>query len=101
MSTGGGYLPRWSRDGRELFFVDDRRDLMAVSVTLTPAFSAGTPHRLFSSDPFGMPRWAYDVAPDGKRFLMSRPVGGGAPAPEQLVIVQNVFEELKAKVKKQ
>ena len=48
---------------------------MAVPVATTPAFSAGTPQLLFEG-PFRMdgPFRAYDVTPDGQRFLMVREV---------------------------
>ena len=42
----------------------------------------------------------FDVSPDGQRFLMTRllATGGGAPR-EELIVVQNFFEELRAKVR--
>ena len=97
VSTGGGNSPRWSRDGRELFYIDYNRDMIAVPVTLQPVFSAGLPKPLFS-----MVRYlgtGFDVSPDGKRFIMSRPVGVAVLKPDELVVVQNFFAELRAKVK--
>jgi hypothetical protein len=39
----------------------------------------------------------YDVSPDGKRFVMIR----SAPKPRaELIVVENAFEELKAKVRR-
>ena len=40
---------------------------------------------------------SYDIAPDGQRFLMLKPVGGSesTPAPTSLVVVQHWGEELK------
>jgi hypothetical protein len=35
------------------------------------------------------------VAPDDRRFLMVRPVGSGSP--DNIIVVENWFEELKAK----
>jgi eukaryotic-like serine/threonine-protein kinase len=99
VSIGGGASPRWSRDGRELFFVDEHLDLIAVPVTLSPTFSAGTPHRLFAASAYLPASYPFDVSPDGRRFLMSRPVGGGSARPDELILVQNAFEELKARVK--
>jgi len=40
----------------------------------------------------------YGVAPDDRRFLMIRQVPGGAP--DELIVVDNWFEELKAKQRK-
>ena len=45
----GGSEPLWSRDGRELFFRSGNR-MMAVDVTLAPAFSTRTPHVLFEGN---------------------------------------------------
>lgn len=93
-------MPRWSADGRELFFVDDRSDMVAVSVTLSPTFAVGAPRRLFSMSSVDKDVYPFDVSRDGRRFLMSRRVGGSsAGRPDELVIVQNVFTELKAKKK--
>jgi Tol biopolymer transport system component/predicted Ser/Thr protein kinase len=76
VSTGGGGSPRWRRDGKELFYLSgDGRSLMAVPITLTNAAAiSGVPQRLFTLDRQkaspGNPRnLAYDVAPDGQRFL--------------------------------
>jgi eukaryotic-like serine/threonine-protein kinase len=100
VSIGGGANPRWSHDGRELFFVDDLLDLIAVPVTLAPTFAAGTPHRLFAAADFLPGSIPFDVSRDGRRFLMSRQAGRASPRSDELVIVQNFFTELKAKVKK-
>jgi hypothetical protein len=39
------------------------------------------------------------VTPDDRRFLMIRPLATSAPY-EQLIVVENWFEELKAKARK-
>ena len=46
VSSGGGGEPRWSRDGRELYFVGGGK-LMAVAVPPGPTFSPGAPRALF------------------------------------------------------
>jgi len=98
VSTGGGLQPRWSRDGRELFFVDDASAMIAVPVIPGAAFSTGEPKRLFNAVAYTVRTTSFDVAPDG-RFLMVRQIGAGGPKADELILVQNVFEELKAKVK--
>ena len=100
ISTGGGRSPRWSADGRELFYRDGKR-MMAVAMTTSPALRAGIPRLLFEgdflpeSDTNGSSN--YDLAADG-RFLMTRLVAAGpgseAPRP-QINIVLNWIEELK------
>ena len=99
VSAGGGSEPRWSRDGKELFYVShETGDLMAVSVTLGDQFAFQPPRRLFSVASFvreGNSR-TYDVAPDG-RFVMLRggPTTLGAP-----ILVENWVAELRRKLKK-
>jgi hypothetical protein len=70
--------------------------MMAVDVTLSPTFVAGTPHMLFEFQTApGTPQRHYDVSRDG-RFLMVRGPEGPPPAPvTQMVLVLNWFEELK------
>ena len=46
ISTDGGTEPVWSRDGRELFYLNGDR-MMAVEITTAPTFRAGTPRLLF------------------------------------------------------
>jgi Tol biopolymer transport system component len=69
ISTQGGAGALWSRDGRELFYAEDDR-MMVVSVTKQPEFSVSAPRVLFTGR-FGWGRAGnYDVAPDGRRFVM-------------------------------
>jgi hypothetical protein len=83
VSVGGGQHPVWSPPGSELFFVSGN-DLMAVDVVVQPVFRVGTPRRLFGGETVGtnlslpavMERH-YDVAPDGRRFVVVRGVGRG------------------------
>jgi eukaryotic-like serine/threonine-protein kinase len=104
ISTGGGSEPRWAPNGRELFFTvrsggwSTPGVLMSVPVQTGSTFIAGKPTPVLKI-PAGASA-AYDVAPDG-RFLFHfqglRPAGEEAPRPG-IVVVQNWFEELKARV---
>ncbi len=69
VSKDGGVLPRWRRDGRELFFEGPDGSVMAVDVTLGTEFRPGVPRALFQL-PSGT---SWDPAPDGKRFLVAMP----------------------------
>jgi serine/threonine-protein kinase len=74
VSLAGGQSPRWSRDGRELFFVTaaSPRHLMAAEVSVSPAFSTGSPREALPPAvelPTGAS--AYDVTADG-RFILLR-----------------------------
>jgi eukaryotic-like serine/threonine-protein kinase len=71
ISAAGGTNPRWSRSGRELFFLGPDRSVMAVDVVLGQTASAGIPRKLFQRGAsFGS--LDYDVTADGQRFLLSR-----------------------------
>ena len=88
VSSGGGTEPRWSRDGKELFYFAGQA-LMAVPVTLSPTFSMGTPVKLFDEqNPAGYTNESdiCQVAPDGKRVLLLPP-DGPQPGPALQVMV--------------
>ena len=67
VSSEEGSVPRWSRDGRELFYVaasGDEAHMTAVPMTLTPAITIGKPTQLFSLPPGR--RWPdFASTPDG------------------------------------
>jgi serine/threonine-protein kinase len=98
ISTDGGGDPVWSRNGRELFYLNGTQ-MMAVDVETSPTFRAGTPRRLFDGGfVTGVGRVpVYDVTPDGQRFLMvgEQAIGAGEAAPVSIVVVENWLEELK------
>jgi serine/threonine protein kinase len=68
VSTNGGRLPVWSRDGGELFFVDPEGELMAVDIKRGDKFAAGVPKRLFDTH-FKGRYGQFDVSKEG-RFLI-------------------------------
>jgi len=99
ISTGGGDIAAWSRDGRELFFKSmDGRQMFAVPMQSGTTLVAARPQVLFETAmaTSGGGHRAYDIAPDG-RFLtiQSAQANAGASAAPQIVVVQNWFEELK------
>ena len=105
VSTTGGTRAAWSRNGRQLFYLDKDGYLTAVAVHSSPSggFSAGAPAKILGTKYFlgntvlGLDLRAYDVSSDGQRFLMikddlernkSQPLAG-------MVVVLNWLEELK------
>jgi serine/threonine protein kinase len=76
LSADGGFSPKWSRDGTELFYSNQDWDFMAVPVvTDGNTFVAGIPMKLFTQ-PYnteGFNQWRYDVSADGQRILMNVP----------------------------
>jgi len=91
VSTGGGGEPLWSPDGRRLYY-RARAALMAATVGTSPALAISKRDTLFTGQ-FSTSPWHpnYDVAPDGKSFVMVRPV----EEPRQLILVVNWIEELR------
>ena len=100
VSTHGGTEPRWSHSGNELFYRDASGNLAAVEVKTTPTFSTGRSTTLFPAAGFASFQFSpqYDVSLDDQRFLMIRPLA--ASGPDELIVVENWFEELKAKSRK-
>lgn len=103
VSSGGGSAPLWARSGRELFYVA-KRAMHVVSVRPGASFGAEPPRVLFTvpegvraGSPFA---GTLAIAPDDQRFLMVRDNRwedmAGATT---LVVVQNFFDELRAKLK--
>jgi Tol biopolymer transport system component len=87
VSTAGGAEPRWRRDGRELFYVGPDGRVMAVSVATGADFEVGKPQAVFVASLKNAAGARYDVAPDGQRFLLNRPVGDESSPP--ITLVQN------------
>jgi Tol biopolymer transport system component len=82
VSTGGGLQPRWSKDGRELFYLRSDGMLMSVAVQTRPTFEPGAVTPLFKTRlPTSLNAYRMDYVPagDGKRFLMKIPVEGATP----------------------
>jgi eukaryotic-like serine/threonine-protein kinase len=74
ISGEGGSQPRWSRDGKRLFFLAPDRKLMEVEIDgrgdrLLP----GVPRPLFQTRivAWTFVLFQYDVTPDGNRFLIN------------------------------
>jgi len=97
VSTGRAFGPKWSPDGKEIFYRDEGK-IMAVPVSVQDdTFRAQNPHQLFELKGSGY-SFTFDVAPDGNRFLFYRPAGEVKEQSQQPTVVVNWFEELKAKV---
>jgi hypothetical protein len=87
VSTLGGSRPRWSSDGRALFYVslDDSSVLRAGVHASDAGFESEAP-RVFGQIPV-MPvaRAPFDVAADGRVLVLERTINRGVP----LAIVTN------------
>jgi eukaryotic-like serine/threonine-protein kinase len=100
VSTSGGTEPLWSHSGKELFYRDGEGNLVAVEVQSTPTFSLGRSTVLFPARAYFsyVGHAEYAVGPGDRRFLMIRQTAGGAP--DELIVVDNWFEELKSTSRK-
>jgi Tol biopolymer transport system component len=71
ISTGGGQYPMWGPGGRELYYVSPDFKLIAVSLKLgTESAELSAPQELFALPAVDNGYCPYDVAPDGRRFLV-------------------------------
>ena len=94
VSINGGYEPRWSADGHEIYYLSKDRKLMAVPVVAGSSF--GVPKPLFqtkiSAGVSGL-NMHYVPGRDGRRFLVNTQIG--EPAPNPITIVLNWASALK------
>jgi eukaryotic-like serine/threonine-protein kinase len=74
LSRGGGIMPHWREDGKELFYRSLDGTLMSVAITTVGALHPGVPRSLFH---LGGNWW--DATSDGNRFLVGLPVDQGVP----------------------
>jgi serine/threonine protein kinase/Tol biopolymer transport system component len=78
VSNGGGSQPRWSPNGKELFYFTPDETLMAVDFNTTGGtVQLGVPKPLFHASVLGgaggatTTAWRWDLSPDGQRFLIN------------------------------
>ena len=98
VSVDGGGAPVWSRDGRKIFFAGiAKHQLLAASVATSPSFSVTARDVISDGDyDLGAAHANFDVSPDGKSFLMLRPLKGKS---EEIVVIHNWATELHAQAK--
>jgi hypothetical protein len=94
----------WAHSGRELFFVDGNRQMIAASVNPGATFGLSARRTLFpiSEDLYFSDPELYtpfDISPDDTRFLMVRQDRSAKSGETTFVLVENWFETLKAQMK--
>ena len=103
ISTTPGRFPIWSRSGKELFYETlDGRIMVAEYTAQGDTFTSGRP-RQWCDTPVLMTNifQNYDLAPDGKRFVVLPAVGavtGGEKTSLHLIFLLNFFDELKRRL---
>jgi len=101
VSLEGGQEPVWSPTGREIFYLAGTK-LMAVPAAITATgLELGKPEPVFDTARyfFGGAGRNYDVAPDGRRFVMVRNSDGEQARSQPITIVLNWVEELRARIR--
>jgi eukaryotic-like serine/threonine-protein kinase len=88
ISTAGGTMPRWRRDGGELYYWALDGTFMAAKVDNSgSAFRWSTPTPLFRVQPPTLRTndISFDVTPDGQRFLILEPVERARSQPLSII----------------
>ena len=102
VSNGGGTEPRWSRDGRELYYLDGGTHLNVVPVRTVPTFATAGHVSLFDASNTVVQQGfhqSYDVGPDGRSFLLISPRRAASLGPPQIVWVDNWFKDLTSRAR--
>ena len=90
VSAGGGSQPRFTRDGKELFFLSaDRRMMAAQLQTEGATFGFGAPRALFETHislKEDRPGNQYAVSSDGQRFLINSTIESTVTTPISVVV---------------
>ena len=90
ISTAGGELPRWRRDGKELYYHYGTQYFAVDVKTDGPTFQAGIPKPLFEAHAVGNTESGgspYVVTSDGKQFLVLAATGEKEPSSPIDVVV--------------
>ena len=93
VSLDGGFGPRWSPDGGELFYATLSNRFMVASIRTNPTLSIGRRDVLH---PLG-PITQYEVNPDGQRTLRLWSPTLADSTSAQLILVQNFLSTLRGK----
>jgi len=101
ISTGGGSVPEWSRNGKELFFRTlDNKITVVTHTDAGDSFRADKP-QLWSPGQFtelGVFTNNFALHPDGKRFaVLKAPGTEQAAAVNKVSFIFNFFDELRSK----
>jgi Tol biopolymer transport system component len=104
ISTGGGVLPKWSRNGKELFYrtmgTMDSKIMVIAYTTSGDSFHADKP-QLWSPGQFtelGLFTYNFDLHLDGKRFAVLKAGTEQTAAVNKVSFIFNFFDELRRKV---
>jgi serine/threonine protein kinase len=95
ISSNGGAQPRWSRNGKEIFYVSLESKMMAATLKVSPnaqSLESETPEILFpvriANGPVlpGANKQQYAVSGDSQRFLVNLAADEGATPPITVIV---------------
>ena len=97
ISTAGGGQPAWSKSGRQLYYVNEKNELVAADIRPGASFGVGEQHVLFSLAPFLRlgPIPSFVVTADDRRFLMLRE--GESAQESELIVAMHWVDGLNGK----
>jgi serine/threonine-protein kinase len=98
LSTDGGAFPMWSADGKYLYYGSEGQTIVQLDMTSGPAAATVTARIVMPAQneyERNSGNVMYAVAPDGRFIVVERTGKGDISG--NLVLVQNFFEELRAK----
>jgi eukaryotic-like serine/threonine-protein kinase len=102
VSIDGGYEPLWHPNSREIFFRGDDLKFKAVAIRSVAPLRVDAPRVMFEAKPGDYdattPIRSWDISPDGRRFLLVRPVPLTDPPVSRINVVLNWIEELQRRV---
>jgi len=88
VSTAGGVLPRWRRDGRELFYISTDNKIMSAEITEQgSSLLVGKVSPLFQVNPIPFAGGSnYDMTGDGKKFVVASLASSQESEPLTLIV---------------
>ena len=95
ISSGGGGMPRWREDGKEIFYLTEDGRVMSAELKSDSSFENVVTKQLFQSEIKLLSGYPFTATPDGSRFLVNTPAEANNPAP--MVVLVNWPATLKQK----
>jgi hypothetical protein len=94
VSNGGGGTPKWSGDGKELFYITGSGRVMIAAVRAAgDDFDFDAPVKLFQTRPIPKTWNLFEPSPDGQRFLLNLPLEWANSS--QIMVTTSWTEKLK------
>ncbi|NIL99646.1 MAG: protein kinase [Acidobacteria bacterium] len=96
ISSEGGVLPRWSHDGKQMFYRIGRR-MFVVDVEAgegTTAFRSSNPRLVFDDLERARLTSGYDILPDGESIVVPQPNQKDAPL-DSITVLVNWLDEVE------